>query len=176
MLRKLMTGVICTFAILASQQGAMAQPTATDSQTFNVVVESQLSIQAPATVSIIHDQTDTNQVFAAQGWLARCNNGLGGTVSFSTATPFQAVVGATTYRRNAQMGLAVGTSDVGSGWATVVSSATATTVSPVATVSAASTAPGDATLNLSMTFVDNNFSALPAATFSTTVTATITAN
>ena len=174
MLRKLVTGVLCGVVVLASQSGAFAQTT--DSQTFNVIVPSTLSITAPPAVSINHDQTDTNQVFPVQGWLAKCNNGIGATVSFSTGTAFQAVVGATTYKRNAAMNLAVGSAEVGSGWATVVASATATAAAPVATVSAKSTAPGDATLNLSMTFVDNDFSVLPAATFSTTVTATITAN
>ena len=174
MLRKMGMGLLCGVAVLASQSGVFAQTT--DTQTFNVVVPSTLSITAPPAISINHDQTDTNQVFPVQGWLAKCNNGIGATVSFSTGTAFRAVVGATTYVRNAQMNLAVGTADAGSGWATVVSSATATAASPVATVSAKSSAPGDATLNLSMTFVDNDFSLLPAATFSTTVTATITAN
>ncbi len=174
MLRKLVMGVLCGVVVLASQSGAFAQTT--DSQTFNVIIDPVLSINAPPAISINHNQLDANQVFPVQGWLAKSNNGIGATVSFSTGTAFQAVVGATTYKRNAAMILSVGSADVGSGWATVVASATATAAAPVATVSAASTAPGDATLNLSMTFVDNDFSALPAATFSTTVTATITAN
>jgi len=174
MARKFLAGIFGVVAVLAVQSGAQAQTS--DSQTFNVVVPSVLSITAPPDISINHDQSDANQVFPAQGWLAKSNNGIGATVSFSTATEFRATVGATTYSRNAQMNLGVGSAEAGSGWATVVSSATATSAAPVATVSAASSAPGDGTLNLTMTFVDSDFSLLPAATFSTTVTATITAN
>jgi hypothetical protein len=174
MLRKFVMGVVCGVIVLASQSGAFAQTTA--SQTFNVIVDPVLSINAPPSISINHNQLDANQVFPVQGWLAKSNNAIGATVSFSTATCFQAVAGGTTYKRSALMNLAVGAADAGSGWTTVVPTATATAAAPVATVSAKSTAPGDATLNLAMTFVDSDFSALPAATFTTTVTATITAN
>lgn len=173
MLRKFLTGVFCALVVLASQSGAFAQ---TATQTFSVGVPSTLSITAPAAVSIIHNQLDANQVFPVQAWAARCNNGVGGTVVFETGSAFQAMVNGTTYRRNAQMTLSVGSADAGSGWATVVSSDSTTDQDGVATVTAASTGPGDASLNLLMTFIDNDFSVLPAATFSLIVTATITAN
>ncbi len=69
MLRKLITGLFCAAVVLASQSGAFAQTSS--SQTFNVVVPSTLSITAPNTVSINHDQTDANQVFPSQGWAAK---------------------------------------------------------------------------------------------------------
>ena len=174
MLRQLILCGVGALAMLAGESRAQAQTSA--SQTYSVVIPSVMSITAPGGVSINHDQTDANQAFPSQGWSAKCNNGLGATVSFSTNGPFQASVAGTTYKRNAQMNLSVGSAESGSGWATVVSSATATPDVGVATVSAASSAPGNATLNLLVTFIDNHFSLLPAGTFTTTVTATIAAN
>lgn len=172
MLRKFLTGVFCALVVLASQSGAFAQ----NSQTFNVVVPSVITITAPSAVSINHNQTDANQVFPVQAWSAKCNNGIGGTVSFSTNNAFLAVVNGTTYKRHAQLNLAVGSADAGSGWNTLIASDTTTASDEVATVSAVSLKPGDATLNLTMTFLDTDFSVLPAATFALTVTATISAN
>ena len=172
MLRNLLICGIGALAILACESGAQAQTSG--NQTYSVVVPSVLSITAPSAVSINHNQTDANQAFPTQGWAARCNNGAGATVSFQANGPFQSVVNGTTYRRNAKMDLSVASAESGSGWETVVDSATATT--STATVSATSSAPGNATLNLVMTFIDNHFSLLPATTFTTTVTATITAN
>lgn len=174
MLRKCVTGVICAAVVLVAQSGAFAQTTA--SQGFNVIVPSKLSISAPPAISINHDETDANQVFPPQNYVAQCNGANGATVSFATTGPFRATVGATTYRRDAGVALALGSGDPGAGWAVTVGSATATTAAPVATVTAASSAPGGASLVLTLTFVDGDFSALPAATFSTTVNATITAN
>ena len=176
MFRKMLMGALCLSAALACQSRAFAQTTA--SQQFNVVVPSVLSITAPAAVSINHNQTDANQVFPAQSWVAQCNNSLGAVLNMSTATAFRNTVGATTYKRNAQLALALASSDAGSGWS-VTTASDATNYAgadEVATVSARSTAPGDASFNLTVTFLDTDFSVLAAGTYTTVVTGTITAN
>lgn len=180
MLRKFVTGALCAVAVLSSQSGAFAQQTDSKTQTFSVVVPSTLSITAPASVSLNHDQTDANQVFPVQQWVAACNNALGANITFSTTTCFRNVVGTTTYKRNVRLALAIATSDAGSGWgvtvANDVTNYAATTPDEAAAVSANSTAPGAATFNLTATFLDTDFSALAAGTYSTVVTGLITAN
>lgn len=152
-----------------------AQATDTDTQTFTVTVAPVLSINAPITggATIAHDTTDTNQVFPTQTWTAICNNGPGASLAF-VITPF---VNGTT-KRNATLSAAVTSSGAGSGWAMTTASATTnyTLPSPNATVSAASTGPGNATFGLNVTFIDTNYSVLPAGSFVSTVTGTITAN
>ncbi len=77
-----------------------------------------------------------------------------------------------------KLDLALNTSDTGSGWNVTTASDQTNygAADEVATVQAVSSAPGDATLNLTVTFITTDFSTLLAGNYTSTVTATITAN
>ena len=151
-----------------------------DTETFTVTVPATLTITPPAaSVSVAHDQTDNDQVFSAQQWLVTQNGSAGATVTFATNQAFTNTV-ATTIKRNAKLDLALASSDSGSGWAVSVASDQTdyanVTPDEVATVQAASTAPGDAAFDLTVTFITTDFSTLASGSYVTTVTGTITAN
>jgi hypothetical protein len=175
MKRVVLTLAVALAAIAAGPQQLFAQATDTDTQTFTVTVAPILSINAPITggATIAHDTTDTNQVFPLQTWSALCNNGLGASIDF-VITPF---ANGTT-ERNAQLVAAVLSSDASAAWAMTTASATTDYLSatPNATVSAASEGPGNASFGLTVTFIDSDYSVLPAGSFVSTVTGTITAN
>jgi hypothetical protein len=165
-------------AILLVTTNANAQ--VNDTETFTVTVDPVLTIVAPAaSVGITHDATNGNQIFAAQRWLVTQNAAAGAAVTFSTNQAFTNTV-SSSFKRDAKLDLAVFSSDSGSGWA--VTTATDQTdyanITPdgVATVAAAATAPGDASLDLTVTFITTDFSTLASGAYATTVTGTITAN
>lgn len=170
-------GVTLLAAALAVSR---ANAQATDTEGFTVTVDAVLTVTAPsASVSITHDQSDLNQAFGAQQWTVQQNATAGASISFSTDQAFTHTT-ATTFKRDAKLDLALASSDSGSGWA--VSTATdqtdygAATPDGVATVQAASTAPGDAAFDLTVTFVTSDFSTLAAGNYTTTVTGTLTSN
>lgn len=151
---------------------------ATGNQVFTVTVPAVLTITPPvATVTITHDESDNNQAFAAQQWVAAQNSANGATISFATNQAFTHASNAS-HKRNAKLDLALFSSDAAASWS--VSTASDQTDHAggdgVATVQAASTAPGDARLNLTVTFLTSDFSTLLQGNYTTTVTATITAN
>ena len=154
-----------------------AEAQATDNQVFTVTVPTVLTITGPANVTVAHDQSDSNQAFAAQQWTASVNDVDGATVIFQTNQAFTHTV-ASSYKRNAKLDLAIASSDAGANWS--VSTATDQTnyagADGVAAVQASSTAPGDAAFNLTVTFITTDFSSLAAGSYTTTVTATLTAN
>lgn len=166
--------VFSIVAALAVSNNAFAQ-----TQQFTVVVSDVLSISAPADVSINHDTSDANQAFnvADSNWAVLSNQGSGATVTFVTNGRFTNVVGANTYTRDYTMGLSV-ESDPDSVWNTVAGAATwaSATDGAIGTVQAESTGPGGASLGLAVTFVDNDYSQLPAGNYTMAVTATIVAN
>lgn len=168
--------VAAAAAVVAAPSGAFAQASDTDTQTFTVTVAPVLSINAPLTggVTIAHNGSDANQTFTTQTWTAVCNNGLGASVNF-VITPF---ANGTT-KRNASLSASITSSDAGAAWAMTVASGTTdytNAVLPNATVAAASTGPGNANFGLNVVFLDTDYSALPAGSFVSTVTGTITAN
>lgn len=167
--------VAAAAAVVGAPAGAQAQLTDSDTQTFTVTIAPVISINAPITggVTIAHNTLDANQAFAAQTWTAISNNGAGATVDF-VITPFSNG----TTQRNARLTTGLASSDAGSGWSmtTITGTTDYTSGTPNATVSAASTAPGNATFGLNVTFLDTDYSLLPAGSFVSTVTGTITAN
>lgn len=171
---KNLTQVFSVVAALAVGNSAFAQ-----TQQFTVVVSDVLSITAPADVSINHDTSDANQAFnvADSNWAVLSNQGSGATVTFSTDGRFTNVVGASTYTRDYTMGLSV-ESDPDSVWNAVAGAASwaSATDGAIGTVQAESTGPGNANLGLAVSFVDNDFSQLPAGNYTLAVTATIVAN
>lgn len=165
--------VFSVVAAMAVGNSAFAQ-----TQQFTVVVDDVLSITAPADVSINHDTTDANQEFAVADshWAVLSNQGAGATVTFTSSGLFTNVVGANTYTRDYSMEVSI-VNDPDSVWSLGgVSSYASAGNAPVGSVQAASTGPGNATLGLDVTFVDNDYSQLPAGSYTMAVTATIVAN
>jgi hypothetical protein len=151
-----------------------------DTETFTVTAEAVLTVTAPAaSAGITHAQTDANQAFTPQSWTVAQNGAEGASITFSTDQAFTHAT-ETTFKRDAKLDLALASSDTGSGWAVTVASDQTdyanATPDEVATVSADSTAPGDAAFNLTVTFVETDFSTLASGNYSTTITATITSN
>lgn len=171
---KNLTRALSVVATLAVGNSAFAQ-----TQQFTVVVADVLSISAPTDVSINHDTTDANQSFNVtdSNWAVLSNQGSGATVTFNTSGRFTNVVGANTFTRDYTLALAVA-SDPDSVWNTVAGAANwaSATDGAIGTVQAESTGPGNATLGLGVTFVDSDFSQLPAGNYTMAVTATIVAN
>ncbi len=162
---------VTVVASLAAQAHAQV-----DNETFRVVVPSRLSISAPAPlVSITHDETDNDQFFGAQQWTVMANSRLGATATFETNQVFTHTVDST-YKRNVKLDLTKA-----SGSATwLVTAPTDTTnyaaSDEIATVTAASTQPGAANFDLTVTFIEETFADLADGNYEMTVTGTLTAN
>ena len=170
------TRILTAVAAMAFGQSAFAQNT----QTFTVEVASALTITAPSDSSITHDGNDSNQSFGVSDWAVTCNNGSGATVDFTTTAVFENG----TVERDLTMTVSVVSTDNDSGGSPVwaVNPALTTYSSDYANsdvagnVQATSAGPGNATLGLGMVFVDNDYSLLPAGSYTVVVTGTITAN
>lgn len=172
--------VFSAVVVVAYSQSALGQTT--DSQVFNVVVPTLVSITAPSTDTIDTtdpaDQTDGPMTFTGDNiWTCTCNAGNGANVAFTADGPFE---------NNGDLvaaGLALAVdaanSNVAANWTVDVPTGNTGTASATAgaTVSASSDSPGTGSLELTVTF-DNSgtYSDLVAGTYSMTVTGTITAN
>ena len=170
---------ICFAAFAALCGGFATTASANNSaqQGFTVVVPQSISITAPAAVSLTHDQTDNPQAFPAQQWVVRGNSREGVNVSFATATPFTHVDD-DTFKRNAQLSLALGTVQGPATWTVDVNNDQTDYVNNdnAALVSASSDGVGRATFNLSVTFVTGEFGEFAAGDYLTTVVGTVAAN
>ena len=160
---------------------SVADAQVTDTERFRVTVPSQLTITAPqALVSITHDETDADQPFPPQPWNVTANALLGATVSFSTDQAFTHTLDPT-FKRDARLDLSVASSDAPAAWTVLIGSDQTdydNLVLPdeVATVTAASIRPGDASFNLGVTFLTVDHSTLAEGDYEMTVTGTLTAN
>ena len=169
-----------TSAVLALTYGQTAFGQTTDSQVFNVVVPQLVSIVAPGTdtidTNIPANQVDGPMTFTgANTWQCTCNDGAGATVQFVAQDAFINPAGGTAV--DADLTLAE-SADPNNVW--TVSTATASTsgAGTTATVSAASTAPGDGSFDLTVVF-DNTgglYADLVAGTYTMTVVGTISGN
>lgn len=164
-------------AVVALSYGHMAF--GQNTQTFTVEVASALTLTAPEDAVIAHNENDANQAFEPSSWGVTCNNAAGATVNFTTDAVFQN--GAT--ERDLTMTVSVISTDDVSGTPVWTATPALTTFSSdyanssvAGQVQAASTGAGNATLGLSMIFVDNDYSLLPSGNYTVTVTGTITAN
>jgi hypothetical protein len=155
-----------------SASAAFAQTTGT--QNFTVTVPQSISITAPAAAVITHDETDAAQNFQPQTWVVRGNARNGVNVSFSTATPFVHSEN-DSFKRDARLTLALGTSQGPAVWAlgTATDTTDFATGDGVATVSAGSNGVGRSNLNLSVSFLTQDFGVVAAGNYVTTVTGTI---
>ena len=160
--------------LIGSATTVMAQ---TDSQKFTVVVPSNLSITAPADISITHDESDADQTFATQQWVVKGNELNGVSVSFATDQAFKHST-EPTYKRNVKLDLSVASSLGPATWS--ISQATDTTdyigADEVATVAASSNGVGRATFDLAVTFITDSFGTFASGNYETTVTGTVTSN
>ena len=171
--------------IIVTSLSQVAMGQTTDTQTFTVTVPSSLSIIAPDDQFLTHDTTDNGQVFnpgtdTANHWAVLCNSAAGATVNLTTLTPFTHTTNSS-YQRDAQLDLAVSSSDNNGG------SAVWTVTNPTdvtdylgsddnASVQATSAAPGKATLALTVTFVTDTYSTLLQGDYQIDVVCTIAAN
>ena len=151
-----------------------------NTQRFRVAVPVALAIQSPANqVTITHDETDNNQVFPPQAWQVQANAIAGATVQFSTNHSFWNASD-NTFRRDARLELAIGSSDAAAAWNVTLGSDetdyAAVVPDEVATVEAVSARPGDASFNLTVTFLTGDHSTLASGVYRMRVTGTITAN
>jgi hypothetical protein len=161
-------------AIACVSSLGFAQTTGT--QGFKVVVPENISIAAPAAVQITHDQSNNPQAFPAQSWVVKGNVRNGVTVEFSTGSAFVHTQDPT-YKRNAKLDLAVGTTQGPASWSLVTASSTTNyTNNTNALVKASSNKPGRANLDLTVTFLTENYDEFAAGDYTTTITGTVTAN
>ncbi|MBC7966909.1 MAG: hypothetical protein H7Z17_13405 [Fuerstia sp.] len=178
--------VVCGAAVVvvAGSQSGMAQTT--DTQRFTVTVPSTLSITGPADQTLIHDTTNSNQVFSpgalpANHWAVQCNSNAGATVNLTTSTPFTHTLNGT-YKRDAKLDLAVSSSDNDGGGSPVWGVTTPSDLTnfagadDIASVQATSAVAGKATLALTVTFITNTFSTLLQGNYQIDVVGTIAAN
>ncbi len=173
---KLSVRLLAILAVVALGQVSVHAATS-GTQTFTVNVPTSVSIVAPAAASLTHDQTDNLQAFAPQAWVVKGNAVAGVNVSFSTATPFTHATN-NTFKRDAKLELAVGTTLGPGAWTVGVPSDQSAYASGdnVALVSASSNGVGRANLNLTVKFVTEEFGVFAAGDYSTTVTGTVAAN
>ncbi len=169
--------VVALTAIAALTVATDASAQVTDSQTFTVTVPSNLSITAPVDAALTHDESNSNQAFPSQAWTVVGNSLSGVTVSFATASAF-VHTSDPSYKRDAQLGLAVTTSSGPGTW--TVSQATDVTdydnSDNTATVTATSNGTSSATFALAVSFITDTYGSFPSGDYATTVTGTVTAN
>ncbi len=180
-----MTKKICTLVTVAclgvlcfsgSVLHAQAPVPRTATQTFTVTVPQNISISAPAAVSLLHDETDNNQSFANQPWVVKGNIRNGVLVSFATGSAFVHTQD-NTFQRNAKLDLGLGTTAGPAIW-TITKATDQTdyaTADGIATVEANSNGVGRASFNLGVSFITEEFGLFAAGDYVTTVTGTITA-
>lgn len=156
-----------------------AQAAQTAQQKFKVTVPTNISITAPTDASIVHDETDKDQAFPAQGWIVKGNTLAGLSVSFETQTPFIHTTNGTS-KRNASLALAYDSTSAQGGATWQITKPNDVTDyaadDNVASVQAKSNGVGRVTFNLTVGFVTDTFGSFPAGDYVTTVTGTVTAN
>ena len=108
---------------------------ATATQTFTVTVPSVLTVtrSGSSTVTITHDQSDSNNAFSAQQFVVHQNGVLGATISFAVAQPFTNG----SFKRDCKLDLAIASSDSQAVWA-VTTASSQTDYSNVVPVNSAS--------------------------------------
>jgi len=180
-----MKRVICVFLALAgylfatraAEAQAPPQQQATDSQRFVLSVPGNVQIIAPADILIVHDTMNQDQVFPVQQWEVRGNVVEGVTTTFEVMQPFVHSVDPLE-TRDAQLDIVIASTLGPANWTLDIPSA-ATNIGgsvPDAMVQISSDFVGWAWVDLTVTFVDNNFAALMAGTYETTVVGTVTEN
>lgn len=156
---------------------AAANAQTTASQKFSVTVPQNISITAPVDAVITHDETESDQTFAAQQWVVRGNALAGVIVNFSTDQAFTNTTDGS-FKRDAQLSLGVASNQGPATW-TVSQAADATDYAnsdELATVQASSDGVGRATFDLGVTFVTDGFGSFAEGDYEMTVTGTVSSN
>ncbi|HBE66988.1 MAG TPA: hypothetical protein DDW52_02460 [Planctomycetaceae bacterium] len=165
------TALLVTLATSAST--VMAQ---TASQGFRVVVPTGLSIVAPTDAQITHDETDNDNLFPPQTWVVKGNASNGLTVTFATQDVFKHSSG--NFQRDAGLSIALGTTQGPATWNIVTASDQTDYAAsdPIAEVSASSNGVGRANIDLTVSFVTEEFGVFAAGDYDMTVVGTVAAN
>lgn len=168
---------VASVVVVLSMLTSSGSAATTGSQTFTVVVPTNISITAPVAATLTHDQTDNPQAFPAQTWTVKGNSSAGVNVAFATTTAFTHAT-LPTFKRNAKLNLAVGTTQGPATWTVGVAQDQTNygTNDGVAQVTASSSGVGRANFDLSVTFVTEEFGVFAAGDYSTTVVGTVAAN
>ncbi len=157
--------------------GSLANAADTDSQSHTVTVPETLTIVAPVAQTLTHDETDDAQVFGTQNWEVSANSATGVTVTFSTSTAFVHTTDSG-YKRDAKLDLALNTSSGPGTWS--VTTATDQTdyaaTDESASVVAESDDAGNATFDLVVTFITDEYGVFAAGDYAMTVVGTVVAN
>lgn len=170
-------------AMCAWLSASTAWAQTTSSQTFEVYVPPRLSgrvaIQGPVNIRIFHDGTNNDQSFADQRWDVGCNNARGANVTIETRTAFRHTGGGAPIKRDARIQLGILSADAPAGWVVTVPAAQTNYRAGIAgervSVAAESFAPGDATFNLRVQFITEDFASLRQGDYDMRVVGTITA-
>ncbi len=173
MFKKIVVSFVAAAALVSFvSDSAQAQ----NSQVLKVIVPASVSIVAPAAATITHNETDAPQAFPAQVWAVKGNSTNGVNVSFATTTPFVHSVDAS-FKRNAKLDLAVGTTQGPAAWTVGIASDTTNYVinDGIAQVTASSNGVGRANMNLTVSFITEEYGVFAAGDYLTTVTGTIAA-
>jgi len=141
-------------------------------------VGGQVNIDGPPLIIKVHDNTETDQQFGVQQWDVNCNSRRGATVDFQTLIAFRNGILFPRSRRDARLDISLARSDARARWRITTATDETDYVNgdERATVSARSRRAGDATFNLNVTFITDDFSTLQAGNYITFVVGTITAN
>ncbi len=160
-------------ATTLSAGSAFAQ---TASQGFKVVVPTGLSIVAPTDAQITHDETDNDNLFPAQTWVVKGNAANGLTVTFATQDVFKHSSG--NFQRDAGLSIALGTTQGPATWniVTATDQTDYASADPVAQVVASSNGVGRANIDLTVSFVTEEFGVFAAGDYDMTVVGTVAAN
>jgi hypothetical protein len=173
MINRILT-ITATFAAFSLLSGTgFAQ---NDSQGFRVVVPTGLSIVAPGAAQIVHDETDNDNLFPAQTWVVKGNASNGLTVTFATQDVFKHSSG--NFQRDAGLAIALGTTQGPATWniGTATDQTDYVNNDPVAQVTASSNGVGRANIDLTVSFITEEFGVFAAGDYDMTVVGTVAAN
>ncbi|TWT53977.1 hypothetical protein Pla22_16110 [Rubripirellula amarantea] len=162
----------CAYLWLARSEFASAAETAY--QTFSVNVRSETFVEAPENVVMIHDQSESNQVFPTQTWTVRGNLTTGMVVDFVLEAPFIHALDSSS-KTDARLNASVRSTQGSANWTVPISQDQTDINQNVnsANVRVQSDAVGMAEIDLNVELVETSqFVALPG-NYETTVLATI---
>ena len=138
----------------------------------------QMIMRSPTTdASVQHDETAGDQMFATQQWWVQDRNKKGSTVIFATDQAFTHLEDGT-FKRDAALGLAIGSSSKSAKWKVAVASDRTNHAAKdeTASVQAKSRKAGWARLDLTVTFITEETDTLAAGDYTLTITGTMTSN
>ena len=177
-MKKFLWSLMGVSAFLVGAQ--VAHSALTGTQTFSVVVPSNISITAPASPAALTlpDNSDLTLSFPAQSWAVKGNSRNGVAVTFAVAQPF-VNASDTSYKRDARLSLSAAGTPTGPGVWTIGTATDSTNYAAsdnVAAVSVTSNRTGQANFNLGVEFLTVENDEVAEGTYSTVVTGTVSAN